>query len=80
MWGRACRQVRDEGARSVELEVAIDNDRALGLYTSVGFTLVTTEDYYQLRLAGQNAGLTPAASSRPQRPTIANTRGAGHQR
>jgi len=63
---RVCRQVRDEGARSVELEVAIDNDRALGLYTSVGFTLVTTEDYYELRLAGQNAGLTP------RRPPVRN--------
>ncbi len=50
---RVCRQVRDEGARSVELEVAIDNDRALGLYTSVGFALVTTEDYYELRLAAR---------------------------
>ena len=45
---RVCRQLRAEGATRVGLEVAVDNDRALGLYTSVGFTEVTTEDYYLL--------------------------------
>jgi ribosomal protein S18 acetylase RimI-like enzyme len=30
--------------------VAVANDRALTLYTSVGFTPVITEDYYALRL------------------------------
>ena len=45
---RMCRLLLDEGAREVGLEVAVDNDRALGLYTSTGFTEVTTEDYYEL--------------------------------
>jgi ribosomal protein S18 acetylase RimI-like enzyme len=45
---RCCRMLREEGARSVGLEVLVDNERALGLYTSVGFTPVTTEDYYAL--------------------------------
>ena len=45
---RACDQLRAEGARRIGLEVAVDNDRALGLYTSVGFAPVTTEDYYAL--------------------------------
>lgn len=45
---RVCRQLRAEGAQRMGLEVAVDNDRALGLYTSVGFTEVTTEDYYTL--------------------------------
>jgi ribosomal protein S18 acetylase RimI-like enzyme len=45
---RVCNQLRDEGARSVHLEVAVDNDRALGLYTSLGFVPVGTEDYYAL--------------------------------
>jgi ribosomal protein S18 acetylase RimI-like enzyme len=45
---RVCREFRAAGGRSVGLEVAVDNDRALGLYTSVGFTEVTTEDYYAL--------------------------------
>jgi len=45
---RVCQQLRAEGAQRVGLEVAVDNDRALGLYTSVGFTEVTTEDYYAL--------------------------------
>jgi ribosomal protein S18 acetylase RimI-like enzyme len=48
---RVCRQLRDEGAQRVHLEVAVDNDRALGLYTSIGFTQVSTEDYYALALA-----------------------------
>jgi ribosomal protein S18 acetylase RimI-like enzyme len=47
---RVCRQLRQDGARSVGLEVAVDNDHALGLYTSLGFTRVTTEDYYELAL------------------------------
>lgn len=46
----ACRQLRAEGARRIGLEVDVDNDRALGLYTSVGFTPVITEDYFALPL------------------------------
>jgi ribosomal protein S18 acetylase RimI-like enzyme len=45
---RVCRDLRAAGARRVGLEVEVDNDRALGLYSSVGFTGVTTEDYYAL--------------------------------
>jgi len=45
---RVCRQARAEGASRVRLEVAVENDRALGLYTSVGFRRVATEDYYAL--------------------------------
>lgn len=45
---RACRQLRDHGAAQVGLEVAVENDRALGLYTSLGFTPVVTEDYWRL--------------------------------
>ena len=45
---RVCQQCRAEGALRVGLEVAVDNDRAFGLYTSIGFTEVTTEDYYDL--------------------------------
>ncbi len=45
---RLCRKARAEGAASVNLEVATDNDRALNLYTSLGFTQVATEDYYAL--------------------------------
>jgi ribosomal protein S18 acetylase RimI-like enzyme len=47
---RACRQLRDEGFSRVGLEVAVDNDHALGLYTSLGFSQVSTEDYYALTL------------------------------
>jgi ribosomal protein S18 acetylase RimI-like enzyme len=45
---QACLQLRERGAVKVALEVATDNDRALGLYESVGFTRVITEDYYEL--------------------------------
>jgi len=40
--------LRAEGAQRIGLEVAVNNDRALGLYTSIGFTQATTEDYYAL--------------------------------
>ncbi len=45
---RVCRDLRQRGATRVALEVAVENDRALGLYTSLGFEPVTTEDYYSL--------------------------------
>ncbi len=45
---RVCRQLRSEGVRRVTLEVAVDNEHALGLYTSLGFARVTTEDYWVL--------------------------------
>jgi ribosomal protein S18 acetylase RimI-like enzyme len=45
---RVCRQALADGAARVHLEVAVDNDRALGLYTSLGFAPVATEDYYAL--------------------------------
>jgi ribosomal protein S18 acetylase RimI-like enzyme len=48
---RACEQLRADGARRIGLEVAVENDRALGLYTSVGFTPVITEDYFALPLS-----------------------------
>jgi ribosomal protein S18 acetylase RimI-like enzyme len=48
---RACGELFDAGAHSVELEVEVANDRALGLYTSVGFEPTATEDYYELPLA-----------------------------
>ncbi len=48
---RACQQLRADGARRIGLEVAVDNDRALALYTSLGFTPITTEDYFALPLS-----------------------------
>jgi ribosomal protein S18 acetylase RimI-like enzyme len=43
-----CRLLHDQGAERIGLEVEVDNERALGLYTSVGFAPVTTEDYFAL--------------------------------
>ncbi len=48
---RVCEEQFAAGASQVELEVEVENDRALGLYTAVGFERVTTEDYYALILA-----------------------------
>ena len=45
---RACQQLLAEGAGKIRLEVAVENDRALRLYTSIGFVPVATEDYYAL--------------------------------
>jgi ribosomal protein S18 acetylase RimI-like enzyme len=47
---RVCIDLRTRGAAQVSLEVAVENDHALGLYTSLGFEPVTTEDYYSLPL------------------------------
>ncbi|HLY49854.1 MAG TPA: GNAT family N-acetyltransferase [Solirubrobacteraceae bacterium] len=58
---RACEELRAAGARRIGLEVAVDNDRALGLYTSVGFTPILTEDYYALPIVGQDP---PTGTSR----------------
>jgi ribosomal protein S18 acetylase RimI-like enzyme len=63
---RVCAQLRADGARRIGLEVDVQNDRALGLYTSVGFTSVATEDYYALPLSDEGGGsLTPARDSQP---------------
>jgi ribosomal protein S18 acetylase RimI-like enzyme len=43
-----CNDVRSQGSDRVTLEVATTNDRALGLYTSVGFALRGTDDYFLL--------------------------------
>ena len=48
---QACEQLRADGARRISLDVDVANDRALGLYTSIGFAPVTTEDYFALPLS-----------------------------
>jgi ribosomal protein S18 acetylase RimI-like enzyme len=45
---RTCRELRERGARTVGLEVAVENDGALHLYTSLGFEPVITEDYWAI--------------------------------
>ena len=45
---RVCARLRSHGAGRIGLEVEVDNDHALGLYTSLGFAPVTTEDYFRL--------------------------------
>jgi ribosomal protein S18 acetylase RimI-like enzyme len=45
---RACEQLRNDGANRIRLEVAVENDRALSIYTGAGFEPVITEDYFAL--------------------------------
>jgi ribosomal protein S18 acetylase RimI-like enzyme len=47
---RVCRQLRADGAERIALEVEVENEHALALYTSLGFRPVTTEDYYRLAI------------------------------
>ena len=68
---RVCRQLREEGIRRIGLEVAVDNDHAVGLYTSLGFTLVTTEDYYAL--PSPLKGFEGPPSSRPTSEGVPRT-------
>lgn len=49
--GRACRELFDDGATHVDLEVEVVNDRALGLYESIGFRRLVTDDYFELKLS-----------------------------
>ncbi|HXW81165.1 MAG TPA: GNAT family N-acetyltransferase, partial [Acidimicrobiales bacterium] len=44
---QVCARELAEGAKRITLEVATDNDRALGLYTAVGFVRLATEDYFR---------------------------------
>ena len=62
----ACRELFDAGMDKVELEVEVANDRALGLYTAVGFEPVATEDYYALRLEPAPEQAAIRGSSRPR--------------
>jgi ribosomal protein S18 acetylase RimI-like enzyme len=45
---RACQRLRTDGASRIRLEVAVENDRALAIYTGAGFEPVVTEDYFAL--------------------------------
>lgn len=61
---QVCLEAQRRGASKVTLEVEVDNDSALGLYTSVGFELRTTEDYFRLPVCWRSAliGTTPRSS------------------
>lgn len=45
-----CVRLREAGAKRIDLEVEVENERALSLYTAIGFAPVATEDYYSLPL------------------------------
>jgi ribosomal protein S18 acetylase RimI-like enzyme len=47
---RVCTQMHNEGASRIGLEVLTQNESALGLYTSIGFKPIATEDYYSIPL------------------------------
>jgi ribosomal protein S18 acetylase RimI-like enzyme len=45
---RACRLTHEEEVTRLHLEVEVNNDRALGLNTSLGFEHTSTEDYFDI--------------------------------
>ena len=47
---RACADLFEAGVEYVDLEVEVENEHALGLYTAVGFRALATDDYYKLAL------------------------------
>jgi ribosomal protein S18 acetylase RimI-like enzyme len=47
---QVCAELRSAGVRDVTIEVEVDNDGALGLYTAVGFEPRATEDYFRVDL------------------------------
>jgi ribosomal protein S18 acetylase RimI-like enzyme len=53
---RVCAQLRADGVRQITLEVEVDNDHALGLYTSVGFVQQVTEDYFAVSAKSLSRG------------------------
>lgn len=62
---RVCSEALAAGAPTVHLEVEVDNDRALGLYTSLGFERQTTEDYYELKVGARTADAHPGRPTTP---------------
>jgi ribosomal protein S18 acetylase RimI-like enzyme len=42
--------LRQQGSSTISLEVACENSRALGLYESCGFSVISSNDYYKKRL------------------------------
>jgi len=80
---RVCHQLRREGVGTIGLEVEVDNDSALGLYTSLGFVRVTTEDYFAVPLATRRSvrascgpGPSSAGGTAATTPARAGTRPA----
>ena len=63
---RVCRTALSDGATNVALEVAVDNPRALRLYTSTGFVSVAGEDYWALPEA--SPVVQPALEQQLQQP------------
>ncbi|HTW97907.1 MAG TPA: GNAT family N-acetyltransferase, partial [Acidimicrobiales bacterium] len=57
---QVCTGLFDEGCTAVSLEVAVDNDHALGLYASVGFVRRATEDYYSMSTRSEIDPSAPA--------------------
>jgi len=49
------RMKEQQPTAKIELEVAVENERALGLYTSCGFHVRNVNDYYVLELASEPA-------------------------
>ena len=72
---QVCVRELAQGAKRLTLEVATDNDRALRLYTAVGFVLLATEDYFRFDTgSAERPGDKSDVAKSPQR--TANRTGA----
>ena len=47
---RVCHRAEQAGVARIHLEVEVENNRALSLYTSLGFTQSATDDYFEIPL------------------------------
>ena len=65
---RVCRTLRDEGTDTITLEVEVENDHALGLYTSLGFERRATEDYFSIPISNPEFGPAQLLDRRPSQP------------
>jgi ribosomal-protein-alanine N-acetyltransferase len=63
--GAACAEAHRKGARRIHLEVATDNDAALALYESVGFTIAGRRPSYYPRTAGKSADAVILSAALP---------------
>jgi len=48
---QVCDQLAGQATARISLEVEVDNEQALTLYTSLGFEPITTEDYYWMPIS-----------------------------
>lgn len=54
MLEEAIRIARSQNSKPIRLDVDTDNTNAIGLYRSIGFTIITTYNYYELHIRSES--------------------------